>query len=434
MGGVSAPIVPVPAWPPVRGADVPPRSVLVVGAGLAGLRTAAELRAQGFTGRLTVVGAESRAPYDRPPLSKELFARTEPLWLAAQGYGDLGDLADLVLLGRRALRLAADDARARVTLAPAGAGAEETLEADVVVLAVGAAAARPPSWTHALTLHGADDAERLRAGLVPGARLVVVGAGWIGAEVAGQAARHGCEVTVVEAAPAPLHHQVGSLAGALTAPWYEAAGVELRCGRAVTAVRADAVALAAGAHEPAEEVPADVVLAATGVRPATAWLAGALPLTARGAVPVDAAGRVTGGPGSVRAVGDCADMTTAVFGTVPGGHWDAALTHPTALVAALLGRPAPPTPVPYVFSTQLGHDLTLVGQPPDDAEIVVRGDVAAGFTLLYLRGGDRLAAGLTADRPRDVTALRRLLAAGATPGLDLERATDPEVPLRRAAR
>ncbi|WP_341360362.1 FAD-dependent oxidoreductase [Georgenia sp. M64] len=436
------PVPIVPESAPTRGRDVPPRSVLVVGAGLAGLRTAAELRAQGFTGRLTVVGAEDRAPYDRPPLSKELFTRTEPLWLAEEGYGDLGELADRVLLGRRARRLEADGTRARVTLAPAGppagtrTGAEETVEADVVVLAVGAAAARPSSWDHALTLHGADDAARLRGLLVPGARLVVVGAGWIGAEVAGQAALHGCEVTVVEAAPTPLHRQVGAAAGALTAPWYAAAGVDLRCGRAVTAVRPDAVVLAASAREPAEEVAADVVLAATGVRPATAWLAGAVPLTGQGAVPVDAAGRVRGGPPSVRAVGDCAEMTTPTFGTVPGGHWDAALSHPAALAAGLLGRPAPPTPVPYVFSTQLGHDLTLVGQPPadDDVEVVLRGDVTAGFTVLYLRPGHRLAAGLTADRPRDVAALRRLLAAGSDPALDVGRASDPEVPLRRAVR
>ncbi|WP_246006081.1 NAD(P)/FAD-dependent oxidoreductase [Georgenia muralis] len=430
------PVPIVPASAPTRGRVVLPRSVLVVGAGLAGLRTAAELRAQGFAGHLTVVGAEDRAPYDRPPLSKELFTRTEPLWLTAEGYGDLGELADRVLLGRRARRLEADGPGARVTLAPAvpGAGTEETLEADVVVLAVGAAAARPASWDHALTLHGADDAERLRGRLVPGARLVVVGAGWIGAEVAGQAARHGCEVTVVEAAPTPLHRQVGAAAGALTVPWYAAAGVDLRCGRAVTAVRPDAVVLAGTAREPAEEVTADVVLAATGVRPATAWLAGAVPLTAHGALPVDAAGRVRGGPPSVRAVGDCAEMTTPDFGAVPGGHWDAALSHPAALAAGLLGRPAPPTPVPYVFSTQLGHDLTLVGQPPadDDVEVVVRGDVAAGFTVLYLRAGHRLAAGLTADRPRDVAALRRLLAAGSHPALDVGRASDPEVPLRRA--
>ena len=417
----------------------PPRSVLVVGAGLAGLRTVAELRAQGFAGEITVVGAETAAPYDRPPLSKELFSRTEPVWLAGEGYGDLADLADRVLLGHRAVRLEAGDNGARVELEPEAGGGRVVLEADAVVLAVGAHAVTPPGWSGAVLLHEAADAERLRSVLVPGRRLVVVGAGWIGAEVAGLAAGQGCEVRVVEAAPTPLARQVGTRVGALTIPWYAAAGVDLRCDAPVGAVRPGEVELADG-----EVLPADVVLAATGVRPATRWLAGAVPLTPRGAVPVDESGAVIDGPASVRAVGDCADMTVAGVGTVPGGHWDAALTHPAALVAGLLGHDAPPTPAPYVFSTQLGHELTLVGRPHDGEEIVLRGDPdAGGWTALYLTreaylptdpatGPARLVGGFTVDRPRDVSPLRKLLAGGARPVLDLDRALDPSVPLRRA--
>ncbi|WP_425432790.1 oxidoreductase C-terminal domain-containing protein [Georgenia soli] len=137
-------------------------------------------------------------------------------------------------------------------------------------------------------------------------------------------------------------------------------------------------------------------------------------------------------------------MAVAGVGTVPGGHWDAALTHPAAVAAGLLGRNAPGTPAPYVFSTQLGHELTLVGRPHDGEEVVLRGDPATGpWTALYVTrdaylpedpaaGPARLVAGFTVDRPRDVSPLRKLLAGGARPVLDLEAALDPAVPLRRA--
>ncbi|MDD9207652.1 FAD-dependent oxidoreductase, partial [Georgenia sp. 10Sc9-8] len=430
-----------------------PRTVLVVGAGLAGLRTAAELRARGFSGNLTVVGAEEHLPYDRPPLSKELLSRDAPVWLADDLGADLPALADTLVLGRRVTGLVADDAGAQVTTDGPGT---PRLGADVVVLAGGAEAVRPPGWDSALVLRTLEEAARLRPRLVPGARVVVVGAGWIGAEVAGVAAAAGCAVTVVEAATAPLSRELGTEVGALTERWYAAAGVDLRLGTAVEQVTDEGVRVGGPRTAPGSDtlVPADVVVAAVGSRPATRWLAGALPLTARGTVPVDERGRVLGGPASVRAVGDCADLTLPDGRTVPGGHWDGALQHPAALAADLLGQEVPAPPAPYVFSTQLGHDLTLVGHPSPTAQVVLRGDPlgAAGWTALYLERPDaevgpgetvlpapaagpfRLAAGLTVDRPRDVGALRRLLAGGGRPPVDTSVLTDPAVPLRRAVR
>lgn len=408
-----------------------PTRVAVVGTGLAGLRTAAELRAQGFTGRLTVVGEERAAPYDRPPLSKELLSRTEPVDLAGEGYGHLASLADEVLTGHRAVALDADDDGARLTVAgPAGT---REVAADVVVVATGASPVVVPGWSDVLTLHDLDDAARLRGLLRPGARLAVIGAGWVGAELASVAAAAGVDVTVLEGGPVPLGHVLGPRVGALVVPWYAERGITLRCGATVTTADAGGVGLGDGSR-----VAADVVVAAVGVRPSTAWLAGSLPLTARGAVPVDLTGRVRGGPASVRAVGDCADRHSPRDGVVPGAHWDGALSHPATLVADLLGTaggPAP-DPAPYVFSTQLGRELTVVGHVPPGAEVVLRGEPGEGpWTALYVvpdtEGAPRLHAGLTVDRPRDVGPLRKALSAPEHPVLDVAAAADPATHLRK---
>src|SRR5699024_9772767 len=174
---------------------------------------------------------------------------------------------------------------------------------------------------------------------------------------------------------------------------------------------------------------ADVVVAADGVRPRTGWLAGTLPLTPRGAVPVDLAGRVRGGPASVRAVGDCADRYSPRDGLVPGAHWDGALNHPTALVAGLLGDPAAPLPdpAPYVSSARLGDELAGVGQVPPGAGVVLRGQPGAGpWTALCVQraadGARRLRAGFTVDRPRDIGTLRKALSGLDYPPIDLAAA------------
>jgi 3-phenylpropionate/trans-cinnamate dioxygenase ferredoxin reductase component len=148
-------------------------------------------------------------------------------------------------------------------------------------------------------------------------------------------------------------------------------------------------------------------------------------------------GRVAGAPATVRAVGDCVDMEVPGVALVPGGHWDAALSHPAALVADVLGQGAPPLAAPYVFSTQLGHDLAFVGMADDAASLVLRGDPEGTWTALLVQPAKdgttgRLLAGFTVDRPRDVGPLRKLLADGARPVLDLARAADPSVQLRRS--
>lgn len=415
---ISVPLRPVVTVNPVT-SDAPPSSgpvgdVLVVGAGLAGLRTVAALREHGYDGVVRVLGAEGVAPYDRPPLSKHLLDRTSPAWLADDLGHDLHALSDEVLLDRPA----------RALRPLAGGGAVVTTDdgdvrAACVVLATGAGAVRVPGWDRARALHTAADADALRTALAgPPRRLVVVGAGWIGAEVAGVTAAAGHDVTVVEARPTPLAAALGTAVGALTAPWYAAAGVTLRTSTAVVTVDEAGVRLADGTT-----LPADVVLVAVGARPATSWLGDALPLHG-GAVRVDEAYRVLGADGplpGLHAVGDVALRRSARHGWVPGGHWDEALHGPDVLVRHLLGLPVPgPEAVPYVFSTQLGHDLTAFGLPRTDDRTTVLGDPAAdaGWTVLWSRG-DAVTGALVVDRPRDVGAARRLFARDGLPHLPL---------------
>lgn len=416
----------------------PSASVLVVGAGLAGAQTAAALRAHGFTGRLTVLGAEGVAPYDRPPLSKELFTRPSPAWLSDELGVDLAVLADEVVLddAARTLDLSAPAAAPAAAVVTASG---RRISADVVVLACGSTPIRPSGWEDTVTLHSAADADHLRARLVPGARLVCIGAGWIGAEVAGAAVAAGCEVTVVEAAGVPLHRQLGPTVGAHLARWYDAAGVTLVTGAPVVGVDAGGVHVAAP-MQAARTIPADVVLAAVGARPATDWVAGALPRDARGAIRVDPRGRVLAVEPAVSmvpavvpvfAVGDCATRADAAWDQVPGGHWSAALHDPDAVAREILGLEPGPGHTPYVFSTQLGHDLALFGLPdPATDDVVLRGDPAgAGWAALYVSASGLVTGICVVDSPKDVAAARRVMAAGPVK-LDLARARDPQVPLR----
>jgi len=427
-GRPAVPSVPAAGHPD---AGAPPRSVVVVGAGLAGARTVLELRSQGFTGRVTVLGAEGVAPYDRPPLSKHLLDRPSPAWLADELGTDALALADDVRLASPAtgLEILPDGVRVRT--------ADGDVPAGGLVVASGARAVRPPGWGHALTLHTAADAALLRAALTPSdgtpRRLVVIGAGWIGAEVATVAAAAGADVTVVEARGTPLGTVLPPAVGALTAPWYAAAGIRLRTGAVVADVAPGAVTLADGTV-----LPADVVLAAVGARPATGWLAGALPTGLDGSVRVDERYAPVDGPAHVRVVGDAATRRSARHGWVPGGHWDAALRGPAVAVAGLLAADPPDLDLaPYVFSTQLGHELALYGLPAADDDVLLRGDPAeaGGWTALWFAPGtDRLTAVLAVDRPRDVGAARRLLAAPALPELDRAAAADPATPLARTLR
>ena len=317
---------------------------------------------------------------------------------------------------------------------------------DRLVVATGAEPVALPGPGRQRFLRTHEDASELRARLKPGTRLVIVGAGWIGAELATAAAARGCRVTVLEAGPAPLAGAIGADVGARTAPWYAAAGVELRTSQTVESVQDGGLALAGGGW-----LPADEVVTAVGVRPAVAWLAGSGVQLDNGVAADE--GLRTSAPG-VFAAGDCASFLSVRYGRrLRFEHWDVALNAPAVVAANILGGQEVYDPVPYSWSEQFGRMLQYAGYHGDGSQLAWRGspDAAQGmgagaasgqganagpglgtggpWTACWLSGG-RLVAVLAVDRPRDLTQGRRVIASGAR--VDVGLLTDPAVPLRNA--
>lgn len=387
-----------------------PERTVVTGAGLAGFRTVEELRARGYSGRITLVGAERRSPYDRPPLSKKVLTEGADPSLRA-------DFAALDVDFRPGETATALHDRAVVT-------SHGRHPFDCLVIATGAVPVPLPGPGPQRFLRTLDDALALRALFRPGLRLAIAGAGWIGAELATAAAGAGCLVTVVEAAPAPLSAALGTQAGARTAPWYQRAGVELRTGTAVDSVERGGLALAGGGW-----LAADEVVTAVGVRPATGWLDGSGAALSNG-VAVDSGLRASL-PG-VYAAGDCAAFESPRFGRrLRVEHWDCALHAPEVLAANILGGALVYDPVPYFWSEQFGRMLQYVGHHAGADRLVWRGDPGQDKWAACWLAGQRLLAVLTVDLPKDLMQGRRLIEAGAS--VDAGMLADPAVALRSAA-
>ncbi len=397
-----------------------PERIVVVGGGLAGLRTIEELRAAGYRGSLTLIGAESRPPYDRPPLSKAFLSGAVDD-TSLRPAGDLAALGARIRLGERAEWLG--DGVLRTDLAE--------YPFDRLVIATGARPVTLPGGAGQRVLRSFDDALALRETIAAGARMVIVGAGWIGAELATAAAARGCQVTVVEAGAAPLAAAVGAEVGAVTSAWYAQAGVELLLGRAVGSIAEGGLELAAGGW-----LAADVVVTAVGVRPDVGWLEPAGVLLDNGVV-VDS--RLESSMTGVYAVGDCAAFWSGRFARrMRPEHWDVALRAPVTLAANLLGGDERYDPVPYFWSEQFGRMLQFAGDHRAATEFLWRGDTAtASWSACWLAEGDdaradrRLVAMLTVGAPRDFAQGRRRIEARAL--VDPAQLADPGVSVRAAA-
>jgi 3-phenylpropionate/trans-cinnamate dioxygenase ferredoxin reductase component len=426
--------------------------VVVAGAGLAGFRTAEELRSRGYQGGITMIGAERRPPYDRPPLTKKFMTGQLDDTTLAAGLGALGVT---LRLGERATGAGDGVLRTDQGEYPFGA----------LVVATGASPVRLPGPGPQRVLRTADDALALRSALREGTRLVIVGAGWIGAELATSARVRGCQVTVVEAAPTPLHGVLGAELGGQTAAWYRAAGVDLRVSEPVRSVEAGGLALASG-----ELLPADEIVTAVGVRPEVGWLSGSQVALDNG-VAVDA--RLRSSVAGVYAVGDCAAFVSRRYRRrLRTEHWDSALHAPEVAAANIVGEDQEYDPVPYFWSEQFGRMVQYAGYHTPADRLVWRGDPAAGdWSVCWLaapappggqpagleaagggghlsqpagndaggvaapggddRGGDRMVAVLAVGRPRDLLQGRRLIASGQP--VDATALADPSVPLRDLA-
>jgi NADPH-dependent 2,4-dienoyl-CoA reductase/sulfur reductase-like enzyme len=380
--------------------------VVVVGASLAGLRAVEALRRDGFAGSLTLVGAEPHRPYDRPPLSKQVLLgewdESRVFFRQKDGYDPL---ALELRLGCAALAL---DASARELHLADGA----RLPYDGLVIATGGAPRTLPG-PHLAGVHvlrSLDDARAVRQALRQGPRVAIVGAGFIGLEVAAVCRKLGLSVTLVETLPVPLAGVLGPRLGERVAELHREAGVELRCGVAVKALLGEAqvrgLALSDGS-----EVAAELVIVGIGVRPNTAWLEGS-GLALDDGVLCDE--RCASSLPNVVAAGDVARWYNPLFGeTMRVEHWTHAVEQANAAVARLLRGPQvePFAPVPYFWSDQYDVKIQFAGRvrPDDELQLVVGQLSDRKFVATYGRAG-RLTGVLGFNAPAQVMQYRRKIA------------------------
>jgi 3-phenylpropionate/trans-cinnamate dioxygenase ferredoxin reductase subunit len=400
---------------------------LIAGASLAGAKAAQTLREEGCTDPVIMVGAETEPPYERPPLSKEYLlgeAPEERLFLHPTAYYAEKQIS--LRLGQPATRL--DAAARRVELADGRA-----LDYDHVIIATGARPRRlavpGAELAGVLYLRDLADARALRGRLEAASRVVVVGAGFIGAEVAAAARRLGREVSLLEMLPVPLERALGATVGELYASFHRAQGVDLRTGETVSELRGqgrvEEVVTASGAR-----IAGDCVVVGVGVAPACDWLAGS-GLALDNGILVDEGCR-TSLP-DVYAAGDVANWWHPGLGhRLRVEHFDNAQNQGVAAARQILGQGEPYAPVPYFWSDQYDLHLEYVGHASGTDEVVLRGQLGSGsWSAFYLRDG-RLHAALAVNRHRELTAARQLIARRAA--VSAQELADEGTDLRALAR
>jgi 3-phenylpropionate/trans-cinnamate dioxygenase ferredoxin reductase subunit len=378
------------------------RGVVIAGGGLAAQRAVETLRRNGFVHAIRVITAEPTAPYDRPPLSKGYLAGAvgdDALRFRPDAWYREQDV-DLITSAPAA---ALDVARREVTLASG-----ERLRFGHLLIATGGVPRALPgteSFDNVHVLRTVEDARRLRDALTPGSRLTVIGAGFIGMEVAATAARLGVDVTIIEAAQAPLAGILGPGLGGWFAELHRQEGIAVNVGARITGLRG-AHSIEAIELEDGRRVECDAVVVGIGMAPATSWLRDSG--LDEGGIPVDAAGR-TRIPGIYAAGDACRPHDSRTGRLLRSEHWEAAARQGAAAARAILGlTPAPPA-IPSFWSDQ--HDLRIqyVGHAHGSDAIAIDGDPdARDFTATYTRGGVPVAA-LLVGRPHALAQTRRLI-------------------------
>ena len=354
--------------------------IVIVGGGLAASRTAEQLRRAEYTGPITIVSDEDHLPYDRPPLSKEVLrAETDDVLLKPAEFYTDNDIT--LLLGSGATAL--DTTAQTVTLANG-----EVVSYDELVIATGLVPKRIPSLPDlegVRVLRTLDESLALREHAGSVERAVIIGAGFIGCEVAASLRKLGAEVTIVEPQPTPLASVLGTQIGELVARLHRAEGVDVRCGVGVSGVsgekHVEKVQLSDGV-----ELDADVVVVGIGSRPSTDWLEGSGIAVDNGVI-CDAAGR-TSAP-NVWAIGDVASWQDVSGHQVRVEHWSNVAEQARVIVPAMLGVEAttPAVVVPYFWSDQYDVKIQCLGEPEADDVVHVVEDDGRKFLAYYERDG-----------------------------------------------
>jgi 3-phenylpropionate/trans-cinnamate dioxygenase ferredoxin reductase subunit len=398
-----------------------PRTVVVVGANLAGGRAVETLRSEGFDGRIVLVGEEPDRPYERPPLSKEVIkGEREPAsaFLRPESWYD-ENLVEL-RLGVRATKL---DPSGSVELADAS-----TLDFDACLLATGSRVREISSDGFLEGVHylrTMRDAQTIREGLRSKPRVVVVGAGFIGAEVAASARTVGCDVTMIEMLPVPLQRVLGDDIGTVYADIHRDHGVDLRLGEGVERFegsgRVEAVVGSSGAR-----YEADLVVVGVGVVPNTE-LAEAAGIACDNGVVVDELCRTSAE--KVFAAGDVAKRPDPWSGkAIRIEHFQNAQNMGPAAAKAMLDKGEPFNEVPWFWSDQYEHNLQMLGHTSPDVDHVLRGSFEERDFIVFYLDGDRVVAATALDRGRDIAATRRLIQRKVA--VDRSKLADPDVGLK----
>lgn len=398
-----------------------PRTVVLVGGGQGSAAAARALRRRGYDGAVVVIADEPHRPYQRPPLSKE--------------YLTTGDASSLELLPEQYCSANAVEVRTgvrAVKLSPADGTVVlddgSSIRADAVLLATGARARRLPGvdgdGIH--YLRDRDDTDRLRPQLVPGRRLVVIGGGFIGAEVASAALERGAAVTLLEAGPVPLGQAVGLRLGEACARLQRAAGVDVRVGTAVQGVRREAGQLVVATSR--GDVEADVVVVGIGAVP-NVELAADSGIEAGDGVLVDERCRTS--QDRVFAVGDVASHTHPGVGRrIRVEHFDNASRQAAVAARNILGDDVTYDEPHWFWSDQFGHNLQHVGHPGAHDRMVVRGSLEDDAWTAFFVAGDRVTAAFAVDNGADIAAARELIAMRARPADEV--LADPDTDLFEA--
>jgi NADPH-dependent 2,4-dienoyl-CoA reductase/sulfur reductase-like enzyme len=380
--------------------------IVIAGGGLAGQRCAEALRRGGYEGAIRMVCAEPERPYDRPPLSKHaLIDAAEDARLHYRTLPWYGEQSVDLLLGVGATAL--DPSERRLSISDGS-----TLRYDQILICTGGRPRMLPLLTgydNVSALRTAADARALRAVLASRPRLAVVGAGFIGLEIAATARRLGVEVTLIEAASCPLAGALGSELGGWFGRLHAAEGVDVRTGVSVDRVEANRTVRALRLSD-GSAIGVDHVVVGVGIQPESDWLAGS-GLDVAGGVPVDAHGR-SSVPG-VLAAGDVAATFDAGSGRhICGSHWEAAGRQGTRAARVMLGLDPGPAPVTTFWTDQYGLRIQCVGRSRRGDAIEIDGSPdSRNFTAIFSRTG-RAVAALLVDRPRSLPAARTLIEKG----------------------